>query len=261
MHEVIFGTETFWGKLFDIILLAAILLSIASIMLESVKEIAERYSLVLDIIEWMFTILFTFEYAARVLALNHPKKYIFSFYGIIDFLSILPTYLGLVFVSSQSFMIIRVFRLLRIFRIFKLAHFLGEANQLGNALKASRHKITVFMVAVVIIVVIAGTTMYLIEDGVNGFTSIPRSMYWAIVTITTVGYGDIAPKTVGGQFLASLLMILGYAVIAVPTGIVSAELTRANESAELRNDACPSCGNDGHEPNASFCKHCGSELD
>lgn len=261
IHLVIFGTNTKSGKNFDIALLWAILLSILVVMLESVPYVHDRYWHQLRVLEWIFTILFSIEYFARIISVRKPLKYIFSFYGLVDILSILPTYLSLVIAGSHYLLIIRTLRLLRIFRIFKLVRFVGEADILKSALAASLHKIIVFFGAILCIVMITGTIMYLIEGPENGFTSIPTSVYWAIVTLTTVGYGDIAPQTILGQFFASFIMILGYAIIAVPTGIVTAEIASANMKVKtLNRPSCPGCGNDIHDGDANFCKKCGTEL-
>ena len=259
LHEIIFEAETAGGKAFDVALLWAIVISIVAVMLESVQSIETEHGRLLRGVEWFFTLLFSLEYLARIISVGRPVKYIFSFLGIVDFLAVIPTYLSVFFAGSQYFLVIRAIRLLRVFRICKLARFLGEADILVRALRASRFKITVFLGAVLSIVVIMGTIMYLIEGSDNGFTSIPRSIYWAIVTLTTVGYGDIAPKTVLGQALASMIMILGYAIIAVPTGIVTVELTQAGKSAVTTN-ACPQCGAEGHDHDALYCKYCGSRL-
>ncbi len=258
LYVIIFEADTPAGKAFDVALLWAILISIAAVMLESVPSMEERYGTVFRITEWILTVAFTIEYVVRIIASEKPRKYIFSFYGIIDFLAILPTYLSLVFVGTQYLLVIRALRLLRVFRILKLGRFVGEGEQLGRALRSSRHKIVVFLGAVLSIVVIMGTVMYLIEGGENGFTSIPRSVYWAIVTLTTVGYGDIAPQTVLGQAIASVIMIMGYAIIAVPTGIVTVELGKAQ--GKTKEIICESCGKGGHAPDAIFCKHCGERL-
>ncbi|ELR68160.1 Potassium voltage-gated channel subfamily KQT [Fulvivirga imtechensis AK7] len=260
LHEIIFEADTPGGKVFDVILLIAIILSVVAVMLESVAKIKLEYGHVLYIAEWVFTILFTIEYVTRLLIVTRPFKYAISFLGIIDLLSVIPTYLSLIFVGAQSLLVIRSIRLLRVFRVFKLARFLGEASQLMSALKASRPKIIVFIGAVFTMVVILGTLMYLIEGGENGFTSIPKSIYWAVVTLTTVGYGDIAPQTVLGQGLATLIMILGYGIIAVPTGIVSAEMTRQKPYSPVSTQACPHCGAEGHDSDAAYCKKCGGHL-
>ncbi len=258
LHEVIYEADTKAGKWFDIILLIAILLSVATVMLESVNSISLIYGEELRIIEWIFTILFTLEYIARLISIGKPLKYVFSFYGIIDFVSIIPTFLGIFITGSQSLAIIRSIRLLRVFRILKLAQFMGEANVLIKALKASRPKIVVFLFALLSLTFILGTVMYLIETPESGFTSIPRSIYWAIVTLTTVGYGDIAPQTVLGQTLASIIMIIGYAIIAVPTGIVGAEIAKTTNKSNTQ--ACPSCSLEGHDDDAEHCKFCGEHL-
>lgn len=266
VHEVIFEADTPAGKLFDVVLLLAIVLSTLAVMLESVKEVEEQHGHLLRIVEWVFTILFSIEYLARIISVARPLRYVFSFYGIIDLLSILPTYLGLFFTNTRSLSVIRTIRLLRVFRIFKLARYLREGETLTRALKASRWKITVFLGVVLMICVIMGTLMYLIEGGNprapgEGFTSIPRSIYWAIVTLTTVGYGDIAPVTPLGQSLSSIIMILGYAIIAVPTGIVSVELNNEmNSEPAISTQACMSCSREGHDADAEFCKFCGEKL-
>ena len=258
LHEIIYEADTKAGKYFDITLLVAILLSVATVMLESVESISALYGVELRMMEWFFTILFTLEFFARIISIGQPLKYIFSFYGIIDLISIIPTYLGIFITGSQSLAIIRSIRLLRVFRILKLAQFIGEANVLIRALKASRPKIVVFLFALLSLTFILGTVMYLIETPESGFTSIPRSIYWAIVTLTTVGYGDIAPQTVLGQTLASFIMIIGYAIIAVPTGIVGAEIAKADTQSNTQ--ACLNCSLEGHDDDAKHCKFCGEFL-
>ena len=259
VHEIIFKADTPAGKAFDIALLWTILLSVLTVMLDSVADISAAYGRPLRILEWIFTLLFTAEYSLRIYCSPRPGRYIRSFFGLVDLVSILPTYLSFFIAGSQSLLVIRALRLLRVFRILKLAQYLGEAHVLLNALKASRHKITVFLGAVLTVVLIMGAAMYLIEGQENGFDSIPTSMYWAIVTMTTVGYGDIAPQTVIGQVLASGLMILGYGIIAVPTGIVSAELVRSPVGG-VRKQACRTCEKQGHDFDATHCKHCGAKL-
>jgi len=258
LHEVIFEADTRAGKWFDILLLILIILSVITVMLESVPSIDILYGEELRVLEWVFTLLFTLEYIARLISIGKPLKYVFSFYGIIDFISIMPTYLGIFITGTHTLSIIRSIRLLRVFRILKLTQFIGEANVLTKALKASRAKIIVFLFAVLSLTFILGTLMYLIESPESGFTSIPISIYWAIVTLTTVGYGDIAPATVIGQTLASFIMIIGYAIIAVPTGIVGAELSKTNLNSNTQ--ACKSCSQEGHDDNAVHCKYCGSKL-
>jgi voltage-gated potassium channel len=258
---IIFGSDTFLGKLFDIILLWAILLSVLIVMLESVNDIKVNYGEILYILEWFFTILFSLEYIARLYASPKPWKYVFSFFGIIDLLSILPTFLGLIFTGAHSLVVIRSIRLLRVFRVLKMARYLGEASSLMGALKASRAKIIVFIGALFSMTVVLGTIMYLIEGGENGFTSIPRSIYWAVVTLTTVGYGDIAPQTTLGQIVATAIMILGYGIIAVPTGIVSAEISNQRHiMAKTKAVKCPKCGATDHREIATHCYSCGSSI-
>lgn len=260
LRIIIFGTHTPAGKRFDVVLLWAIILSILTVMLESVPTIQQEYGDILRIVEWCFTILFTIEYVTRIISTSNPLRYILSFYGIVDLLSILPTYISLFVASSSHYLIvIRTLRLLRIFRIFKLTRFVGESQMLKSALIASVHKISVFFMMVLVIVIITGTLMYLIEGPNHGFDSIPRSIYWAVVTLTTVGYGDVAPETIGGQFFAAFIMILGYAIIAVPTGIVTAEMTKVNRK-KLPSKACPSCHHVEHEVQANFCSQCGQKL-
>jgi voltage-gated potassium channel len=228
-------------------------------MLESVAAIEQETGFILRGVEWFFTIIFSIEYILRILSAGRPLRYIFSFLGIIDLLAVIPTYLSIFFVGSQYLLAIRAIRLLRVFRIFKLSRHIGEARVILQALKASRAKITVFLGAVLSLVVIMGTVMYMIEGGENGFTSIPRSIYWAIVTLTTVGYGDIAPKTVPGQAIASIIMIMGYSIIAVPTGIVTVELSRARGEPESTR-VCRQCLFGEHDSDASYCKRCGTRL-
>jgi len=259
IYEVIFEADTAAGKIFDIMLLIVILFSVVIVMLESVTSIRLDYGRFLKISEWVITIIFTLEYITRIYVVNKPFKYILSFYGIIDLLSVIPTYLALVIAGSQSFMVIRTLRLLRVFRILKLSRYTTAGNMIVNALKSSRAKISVFIFAVIMIVIIIGTVMYLIEGETNGFTSIPRSIYWAIVTLTTVGYGDIAPATTLGQFIAGFVMILGYAIIAVPTGIVTAEIVTSKRK-KITTQVCQECLKEGHDPDAEYCKYCGEKL-
>lgn len=262
LYRIIFYTDTFWGKTFDIVLLIVIILSIIAVMLESVIEISAKYGDQLRIIEWLFTLLFMLEYLLRIITSPKPMKYIFSFLGIIDFLAMMPTFLGIFFKGSQALIVIRSIRLIRIFRIFKLARYLNEASMIVSAMKHSTPKITVFLVGVLSLTIILGTLMYLFEGSQQGgFTSIPKSVYWAIVTLTTVGYGDITPQTFMGQIISSLIMILGYGIIAVPTGIVSGEFIQVSrlkkESVKIE---CPVCGIKDHDPHANYCRICGSEL-
>ena len=260
LRTIIFKTNTPAGKAFDVALLIAILVSVGVVILESVEDFSANFPNVIIYTEWAFTIIFTIEYILRIIISNKKRKYVFSFFGIIDFLSILPAYLSLVFTGMHTLVILRSFRLLRVFRIFKLARFMGEASQLTKALRASRPKIIVFLVTVGIIVVIMGTIMYLVEGSENGFTSIPKSIYWAIVTLTTVGYGDVAPSTVLGQTLASIIMILGYGIIAVPTGIVTAEMARASRKTNDKVRICDGCKSAIIDKDANYCKFCGTAL-
>jgi voltage-gated potassium channel len=241
-----------------VILLIVILLSILSVFLESVVSIRIKYDTLIHTMEWLFTFLFTFEYALRIYSSHKPYRYIFSFYGFIDLIAFIPTYLSLLFVGTQYLVVIRAFRLLRVFRILKLTRFLYEGNILKSALRASLYKIVVFLSSVITLVTIIGTLMYIIEGDQSGFTSIPMSIYWAIVTITTVGYGDISPQSPLGQFLASILMIIGYGIIAVPTGIVSVEMARATEEAKRK---CPACHSSVHGANDKFCANCGISFE
>jgi voltage-gated potassium channel len=258
-HEVIFEADTPAGKRFDLVLLALILLSVLAVCLESVQALREDYGAALYALEWTLTALFTLEYVARLMTVRRPLRYAVSFYGLVDLLAILPTYLSFIFPGSQSLLIIRALRLLRVFRILKLSHFVGEARVLSAAMRASARKIIVFMGVVTTIMLIAGALMYLIEGEANGFTSIPVSIYWAVVTMTTVGFGDIVPQTVIGRFLASILMVLGYAIIAVPTGIVTVELGLVAKTS-TNTQACSACGASNHDNDAKYCKICGAKL-
>ncbi len=270
VHEIIYEADTPMGKWFDIILIILIIISVILVMLESIKGIDEKYHGILLTLEWIITIFFSIEYIARIISIKKPSKYIFSFYGIIDFLSTIPLYLTYILAGSQVLLALRAFRLLRIFRILKLVRFLGEASQLKNALKASRAKIIVFLFAVTIVSIILGTLMYLVEGEEAGFTSIPTSVYWTIVTLTTVGYGDIAPITPQGQFIAMIIMLVGYGVIAVPTGIVTVEFGKQSKGSSLgakegtyvhvNTQACGSCAKEGHRDDATHCYNCGSKL-
>ncbi|MBU1821597.1 MAG: ion transporter, partial [Bacteroidetes bacterium] len=229
LYVIIYEADTPSGKLFDVVLLWVILLSVVLVMLESVEEYNIQYRNFFNVAEWVITVLFTIEYVARIIAVRQPMRYIFSFYGLIDFLSTIPKYVSLLFMGTQVLVALRALRLLRVFRILKLHHYVGESQFLIQALRASRTKITVFLFAIVVICIVLGTVMYVVEDRESGFTSIPKSIYWAIVTLTTVGYGDIAPQSTLGQLIASFIMILGYAIIAIPTGIVTSELTRSQQ--------------------------------
>ncbi len=260
LHEVIYEADTPAGKLFDIVLLIFIVASIILVMLESVSYINDAYAYYFNIAEWVITLLFTIEYILRIVAINKPKNYIFSYFGIIDFLSTIPKYLSLFFMGTHALVALRALRLLRVFRILKLARYIGESNNLVKSLIASRVKIAVFLSAVMIIAIILGTIMYLVEGPEYGFTSIPRSVYWCIVTLTTVGYGDISPHTPLGQFIASIVMVLGYGIIAVPTGIVSAEYTQQLKKVNLNTQSCSNCNETNHADSARFCHKCGASL-
>lgn len=260
LNTIIFGAETRAGKIFDVVLIISIICSVAAVMLGSVPELFVRYSKAFLYTEWFFTVLFTLEYALRLFAVRKPWLYCRSFFGIVDFLSVIPTYLSFLLPGIKYMLVVRVLRLLRIFRILKLSEYMGEAQVLMNALAQSRHKILVFLYTVCTLVIIFGSLMYVVESDASGFTSIPRSVYWAIVTLTTVGYGDIAPQTALGQLIASAIMIMGYGIIAVPTGIYSAELMKISKQGAIDNRPCPDCGETGHDFDAGFCKYCGHEL-
>ncbi len=259
LHEVIFEAETPAGRAFDIVLMWSIILSVLTVMLDSVGSIRAAYGGILSAIEWFFTILFTGEYILRMISVRRPARYASSFFGIVDLLAILPSYLSLVIPGSQHLLTIRVLRLLRVFRVFKLASYVNDANILVTALRASRRKISVFIVAVMTLVIILGSSMYIIEGEENGFTDIPTSIYWAIVTLTTVGYGDLSPHTPVGKAFASLVMLLGYGIIAVPTGIVTMEISNSAKKIVSTN-SCPECSAEGHDSDATHCKYCGAKL-
>lgn len=260
IHRIIYEADTPAGKAFDVGLIIAIVVSVLTAMLLSVESVADRYGDALYAVEWVVTILFTIEYILRLLCVGRPLRYATSFFGVVDLLAVAPTYLGVLFPQARFTVVIRVLRLLRMFRVLKLARHLAAAHQLIQALHASRRKIAVFVYTILTLVVIIGAAMYVIEGEENGFTSIPRSMYWAIVTLTTVGYGDISPQTPLGQALASLVMILGYGIIAVPTGIITVELGKVAKPEDISTRSCPSCSLEGHDPDGKFCKHCGAPL-
>ena len=260
LHEIIFEADTRLGRAFDIVLIVGILASVIVVMLDSVAALGPRFGQTFWLLEWFFTILFTVEYLLRLLCVRRPLKYATSFFGVIDLLAILPTYISLILPGTQYLLVIRILRVLRIFRVFKLAHYLAEASLLMRALRASSRKIVVFLFVVATLVVIFGSLMYLIEGEKNGFTSIPRSVYWAIVTLTTVGYGDLSPKSAVGQAVAAIVMLMGFAIIAVPTGIVTAEMTSLVREKIVSTQACPDCSAEGHDHDATHCKHCGAKL-
>ncbi|MBE0424261.1 MAG: ion transporter [Lutibacter sp.] len=260
LYKIIYEADTSAGKWFDILLIIAILFSILLVMLESVEKFDAKYHNFLNISEWVITVLFTLEYFARIIVIKKPSKYIFSFYGIIDLLATIPKYISLIFGGAQALVALRALRLLRIFRILKLTRYLGASLNLSTALKASKTKILIFLFSVIVLTIILGTIMYLVEGPENGFTSIPISMYWAIVTLTTVGYGDLSPVTPLGQFIASFVMILGYGIIAVPTGIVTSEMSKQDAKIHTNTQTCPHCLADKHLDDAEFCHQCGGKL-
>jgi len=267
LHTIIYEADTPMGKLFDVVLLILILVSVILVMLESVTSIDTHYHDLLYFGEWVITIFFTVEYILRIITVKKASNYIFSFYGIIDFLSTIPLYLSFILAGSNALLAVRALRLLRVFRILKITRYMGEANKLNKALRDSKPKILVFLFAVLILSIIAGTIMYLVEGEQSGFVSIPISVYWCIVTLTTVGFGDIAPVTPLGQFIAAIIMIMGYGIIAVPTGIVSAEYASKKthtvddpEYIHLNTQSCQNCNENNHNDNAEFCHKCGSTL-
>lgn len=260
IHEVIFEADTPAGKNFDVALIVCIILSVLVVMLDSITSIQLEYASALKALEWTFTILFSIEYFLRLYSIGRPMRYALSFYGVIDLLAVLPTYLSLLFVGSQYLVVIRVLRLLRVFRVLKIVKYLHEMEELVRALRASLRKILVFLFAVMLVAVMAGSLMYVIEGQQNDeYTSIPKSIYWAVVTMTTVGYGDISPETPLGQLLATLLMVMGYGIIAVPTGIVTVEMSRAREGDSVLQ-SCPKCSAESYDPKALYCNRCGEKL-
>ena len=267
LHTIIYEADTPMGKLFDVVLLILILVSVILVMLESVTSIDTHYHDLLYFGEWVITIFFTIEYILRIITVKKASNYIFSFYGIIDLLSTIPLYLSFILAGSNALLAVRALRLLRVFRILKITRYMGEANKLNKALRDSKPKILVFLFAVLILSIIAGTIMYLVEGEQSGFVSIPTSVYWCIVTLTTVGFGDIAPVTPLGQFIAAIIMIMGYGIIAVPTGIVSAEYASKKthtvddpEYIHVNTQSCQNCNENNHHDNAEFCHKCGSTL-
>lgn len=259
LHEIIFEADTTAGKLFDLVLLLAILASVTTVMLYSVPSVRAVHGPLLRNLEWVFTILFTVEYLLRLMTVRKPLRYATSFFGVVDLLSVLPTYLDVLIPGSHHLLSIRILRVLRVFRVFKLVTFLREANSLAASLRRAQRKILIFLFFITVLTVILGSLMYLVEPPSSGFTSIPKSVYWAIVTLTTVGYGDITPQTPWGQALSAFVMILGYAIIAIPTGIVTAEMAMRPRDLES-TQACQACGRDGHASDAKFCKFCGGNL-
>lgn len=263
-YRVIFLHDTPLGKAFDVVLILAILASVAVVMVESVQAIQAEYGELLRALEWLFTVLFTIEYVLRLWCVDRPSRYAWSFFGVVDLLAVLPSYLSLFIPGGQVLSVIRILRVIRVFRVLKLAQFVGEADLLFAALRAARFKITVFLISVISIVVVVGSIMYLVEGPEAGFTSIPEGVYWGIVTLTTVGYGDIAPLTPFGQTLAAMVMILGYGIIAVPTGIVTAELVHQGRMdgirAAIKSRTCADCHREEDDPEARFCRYCGTTL-
>ena len=260
LHEIIYESDTAAGKIFDVSLLLLILSSIIVVIMDSSEDWHLTYGDLFLKMEWGFTLLFTIEYILRLICINKPWRYVFSFLGLIDLLSIIPGYLSLFYAGAHSLLVLRALRLLRIFRIFKLTHFISEMQFLTVAIKGSMKKISIFMLIVLTLVIIMGSVMYLVEGGQNGFNSIADSIYWAIVTITTVGYGDISPVTPLGKFLASVIMLMGYGIIAVPTGIITTEMALAMKNKKQQQQVCPGCGREGHDSNAHYCKFCGEKL-
>jgi voltage-gated potassium channel len=260
LHNIIYESNTTAGKAFDVALLVLIITSIIVVTLDSIESFHKQYGALFYKLEWVFTIFFTLEYILRLISLKKPLLYVFSFLGIIDLLAIIPGYLSVFFVGAQSLLVLRALRLLRIFRIFKLTQFLTEMEFLKTALASSLKKISIFMLVVLSLVIILGSVMYLVEGRENGFTSIPESIYWAIVTITTVGYGDISPVTPLGKLIASIMMFIGYGIIAVPTGIVTTEMALAVRGKREKHETCPGCGKEGHDNDAVFCKYCATML-
>ncbi len=260
LHEIIYEADTPLGKAFDVVLLILIVLSIIFVMLESVKGLPIKTYEFLYYAEWIITVFFTFEYIARIVSIKQPSRYIFSFYGIIDLLSTLPLYLSFFITGTSALLAVRALRLLRIFRILKISRYIGESNRLAKAIRDSGAKISVFLFAVLVLCIIMGSVMYLVEGEESGFRSIPISVYWCIVTLTTVGYGDIAPTTPLGQFLAAIIMIMGYGIIAVPTGIVSVEYAQQSKKVHLNTQSCSNCHETEHQDGAKFCHRCGESL-
>jgi voltage-gated potassium channel len=260
LHTIIFEADTPAGRGFDTILMLLIASSVGVVVLDSVAELHERYDRLFLAMEWGFTAIFTVEYLLRLYCVERPGKYAFSFFGLVDLLAIVPTYASVLIPGAQGLLVIRVLRLLRIFRVLKLASYVDESRQLWTALQASRRKIQVFLFTVITIVLVVGALMHVVEGPANGFTSIPMGIYWAVVTLTTVGFGDLTPQTPLGRFFATVVMLLGYGIIAVPTGIVTAEMTRAVGRHPISTQACPSCAAEGHEYDARFCRRCGATL-
>ncbi len=260
LYNVIFEADTVAGKSFDIALIVIIALSVITVIINTVDTIEQKYGNILHILEWIFTIIFTLEYILRLICCKRPVVYARSFFGIVDLFAILPTYISIFLPSSYVLVVIRVLRVLRIFRVLKLVKYIGESEMLIDALRSSRRKITVFLFSIVTMVIIFGSMMYIIESPENGFTNIPQSIYWAVVTLTTVGYGDVVPHTHIGKAISMIIMVMGYAILAVPTGIVTAEMTKAMGHIKGKSNACTKCGYKWHDDDAHYCKHCGNTL-
>lgn len=260
MYNVIFKADTISGKCFDVVLIIIIALSVITVIINTVNTIEQEYGDILNLAEWVFTIIFTIEYILRLICCKKPIAYARSFFGIVDLFAVLPTYISFFLPGSQVLIVIRILRVLRVFRVLKLVKYIGESDLLIDALRSSRRKITVFLFSVLTIAIIFGSIMYLVETPENGFTSIPRGIYWAVVTLTTVGYGDMIPKTHIGQAISMVIMIMGYGIIAVPTGIVTAEITRAMGHKKVASNICEGCGYRWHDDDAVYCKHCGNSL-
>ncbi|WP_110657108.1 ion transporter [Salinicola halimionae] len=261
LFQIIFESDTPQAKAFDIVLITLILLSVTTVFLDSVPHLHERFGEIFYLVEWGFTLIFTLELALRLYCLDRPLRYLRSFYGVLDLLAILPTWLALFLPGAQSLLVVRVLRVLRVFRVLRLMEFVGEGRLLVEALQRSQRKILLFLTTVLLIITIFGALIYMIEPPEAGFTSMPRAMYWAVVTLTTVGYGDIAPITPLGQFISAFMMVLGYSIIAVPTGVFSAEVIRSIQRERYSEEACPGCGHEGHERDAKYCRFCGTWLD
>ncbi|WP_342595159.1 ion transporter [Salinicola lusitanus] len=261
LFQIIFESDTPQAKAFDIVLITLILVSVGTVFLDSVPGLHARYGRIFYFIEWGFTLIFTLELVLRLYCLDRPLRYLRSFYGVLDLLAILPTWLALFIPGAQSLLVVRVLRVLRVFRVLRLMEFVGEGRVLVEALQRSQRKILLFLTTILLIITIFGALIYMIEPPEAGFTSMPRAMYWAIVTLTTVGYGDIAPVTPLGQFISAVMMILGYSIIAVPTGVFSAEVIRSIQRERYSEEACPGCGHEGHERGSKYCRFCGTWLD
>lgn len=260
LYTIVFESDTRAGRIFDLTLICLILASVGIVMLDSVEAIHARWGQLFTVLEWFFTAIFTVEYVVRLACVQHPRRYAFSFLGVVDLLAVAPTYLALFFPGLQALIDVRVLRMLRIFRILKLGAYVAEYGELGRAIMATRRKIAVFLSFVLMVVVVLGTLMYVVEGPANGFTSVPVSVYWAITTVTTVGFGDITPKTDFGRFIASMMMLMGWGTLAVPTGIVSAEFAARRRLSETTPRTCPACLSDGHLPQAKYCRDCGARL-